>query len=66
VHFSIRGHTCERWVYFSRKYALYTHGMDDTLSTNIEGIFPFQHLEFDGGLRYLGFNLKPNHYGKED
>lgn len=29
-------------------------------------IFSFQHLDFEGGLRYTGFILKPNNYGKED
>jgi hypothetical protein len=40
--------------------------MNDSLSCRIERIFPFKHLEFDKGLKYLGFNLKPNNYGKED
>jgi hypothetical protein len=40
--------------------------MDDLFVAILGIIFPFQHLSFNGGLRYLGFNLKPNNYGKED
>jgi hypothetical protein len=47
-------------------YALYTHGMDDLLFVGLGIIFPFQHLSFNRVLRYLGFNLKPNNYGKGD
>jgi hypothetical protein len=48
------------------KSALYTYGLNDSLSTRIERIFSFQHLDFEGGLKYLGFILKPNNYGNKD
>jgi hypothetical protein len=45
---------------------LFTSGMDDELSLDFERNFPFQHLDMSEGIKYLGFNLKPNSYGKED
>jgi hypothetical protein len=32
----------------------------------MERIFPFQHLDINEGVKYLGFTLKPNNYGKVD
>jgi hypothetical protein len=57
---------CNWYGNYLGKSALYTHGIDDFLSAKLGRIFPFQHLSFSGGLIYLGFNLKPNNYGKED
>jgi hypothetical protein len=41
-------------------------GLDDAISARMDMIFNFQHLEFNNGFKYLGFNLKPNNCGKED
>jgi hypothetical protein len=48
------------------KSALFTSGMDYELSLDIERNFPFGHLDLSEGIKYLGFNLKPNSYGKAD
>jgi hypothetical protein len=45
---------------------LYSYGIEDSLFARIDQIFQFQHLGFDEAFKYLGFNLKPNNYGKED
>jgi hypothetical protein len=46
------------------KSALFTFGLDDTHNTRMERFFPFQHLDVNEGVKYLGFTLKPNNYGK--
>jgi len=48
------------------KSILLLFGLEDHLSARMEMIFNFQHLGFNDGFKYLGFNLKPNNYGKED
>jgi hypothetical protein len=48
------------------KSALFTFSLDDTHNTRMERIFPFQHLDINEGVKYLGFTLKPNNYGKVD
>ena len=48
------------------KFALYSHWLDHNLYGRIEIIFTFQHMDFEGDLKYLGYNLKLNNYGKED
>ena len=34
-------------------------GLSDNPMTRINQIFPFQIMEFNGGLKYIGFSLKP-------
>jgi hypothetical protein len=46
------------------KYSLFTSSLDDTHNTRMERIFPFQNLDINEGVIYLGFTLKPNNYGK--
>eukprot|EP01018_Ginkgo_biloba_P032610 Gb_14068 [translate_table: standard] len=48
------------------KSALYTNALDDHLISRVERIFPLSHLDFNAGINYLGFCLKPNYYGTTD
>ena len=48
------------------KLALLTFGLDDAIFYWMDKIFNFQHLEFDDGIKYSGFILKENNYGKEE
>jgi len=31
-----------------------------------QSTFPYEHIPFDEGFKYLGFHIKPNSYKKED
>jgi len=50
----------------ANNFDLFTSILDDTWNTRMERIFPFQHLDINEGIKYLGFTLKPNKYGKID
>jgi hypothetical protein len=47
-------------------YALFTFCLDDTQNTRMEIIFPFQHLDINEGVKYIGFIIKLNNYGKSN
>jgi hypothetical protein len=60
---------------FSRATSMQVDERKSTLSTNLLSAeevhlfrqsFPFADKELDVGLKYLGFNLKPNAYRKVD
>jgi hypothetical protein len=40
--------------------------MNEDQDIEFERYFPYQHLDLNDGLKYLGFTLKPNCYGKEN
>jgi len=46
------------------KYSFLTSGMNEDHDIEFERYFPYQHLDLNDGLKYLGFTLKPNCYGK--
>jgi hypothetical protein len=48
------------------KSSLYTFGLEEGLETTLDRYFPFPLLDFNDGVKYLGFYLKPNNYGKVD
>ena len=37
-------------------------GLSDNPMTRINHIFPFQIMDFNRGLKYLGFSLEPNNH----
>jgi hypothetical protein len=48
------------------KSTVYTVGLEGIQDLGIGGCFPFQHLDMLEGVKYMGFTLKPNFYGKVD
>jgi hypothetical protein len=46
------------------KLTLFNSSMDDEINLDFEGNFLFHHLDLIEAIKYLGFNLKPNSYGK--
>ena len=48
------------------KSTLSTHKLGAEESRHVSTTFPFQREDLDGGLKYLGFFLKPNDYLKKD
>jgi hypothetical protein len=49
-----------------RKYALYLHEVEAQVRNSLEHSFPFPSHDFNEGINYLGYNLKPNNHGKVD
>jgi hypothetical protein len=49
-----------------RKSTLSTHNMELEEQRSYKDLFPFEQQELDKGLKYLGFQLKPNNYRKGD
>jgi hypothetical protein len=48
------------------KLVIYPLGMDANIRNSISRFFSFQRMNFEDGLKYLGFILKHNNYKKED
>ena len=48
------------------KSTLCTHMLSDVELLEISGFFPYKLEELDGGMKYLGFVLKPDSYQKQD
>jgi hypothetical protein len=48
------------------KYTLFTLGMNADQCIGFGRHFPYQHLDLNDGIKYLGFTLKTNCYGKEN
>ena len=48
------------------KCAIYAVGIEHILDLGIGECFPFQYLDMSKGVKYIGFTLKHNFYGKVD
>jgi len=48
------------------KFACYIYGTKETRRIGLEGCFHFLFQNLEDGIKYLGFNPKPNNYKKED
>ena len=48
-----------------KKYIISTQNLEGHELDNLMNVFPFQLLELDPGLKYLGIHSKPNCYKKE-
>jgi hypothetical protein len=46
------------------KSAMYTYGFEEGLKSTLDQYFPFPLLDFNGGVKHLGFYRKHNNYGK--
>jgi hypothetical protein len=46
--------------------AIYFNELGDMDEKQLKVLFPFKNVLFQDGLKYLGFNIKPNGYGKND
>jgi len=49
-----------------RKSSISVLNLDEVKIRHYQTMFPFKMIELDIGLKYLGFQLKPNYYKKED
>jgi hypothetical protein len=45
---------------------LFFNNLEEWMVQTMRGLFPQQHFELQEGVKYLGFTLKPNHYGKKE
>jgi hypothetical protein len=45
---------------------VYTIGLEGIQDLGIGGLFPFDHLDMSQRVKYMGFTLNPNSYGKEN
>lgn len=45
---------------------IYSLNINGVLVNQLRNIFPFDRLDLNDGLKYLGFRLKPNGYGKQE
>lgn len=48
-----------------KESTLLTLGLVEDQGIDFCKIFPFQHKDLNEGLKYLGFNIKPNYYEKD-
>jgi hypothetical protein len=48
------------------KSALYFPEVEAQVRNNLEHTFPFPSHDLNDGIKYLGYSLKPNNYGKVD
>jgi hypothetical protein len=48
------------------KYVIYFNSPSDVDEQHSKALFSFRNLKLQDGLKYLGFTLKPNGYGKND
>jgi hypothetical protein len=49
-----------------RKSTLSVHNLEEEELDYYRSLYPYEVKDFDAGLKYLGFHLKPNCYKKED
>jgi hypothetical protein len=55
-----------RMLINERKSTLSVHNMDVEEMLSYKEFFPYEQRDLDDGLKYMGFQLKPNKYRKED
>jgi hypothetical protein len=53
-----------RMVINHQNSTIYLACVKEVVANHYKRIFPFESLDFDEGIKYLGFKLKPNSYKK--